>query len=80
MPSNPTSDWTVAYDATNEDFYILTPNGPHTSNIRFDDADEAYEYIDEMNDRWERDYDDYLEENRYAIRQSELYEQWRNEY
>lgn len=53
---------------------------PHTGGQLFDDCDEAYEYIDEMTDRWEQQYDQYLEENHYAIVQTERYEMWQREY
>lgn len=54
---------------------------PHTNTgMVFDDEDEAYEALEALAEKWEEDYDDYLEENSYAIRKSELYEMWKNEY
>lgn len=53
---------------------------PHTSGHLFDEVEEAEEYMQGIEESFEEDYDDYLEENRYAIVQMERYEQWRNEY
>lgn len=58
----------------------ITGYRPHTNGIRFDEPDEVDEWIDNVAEKFERDYDNYLEENRHAIVQMERYEQWRNEY
>lgn len=47
---------------------------PHTRGDVFDDEDDAYEWIDSVKERFEEDYDRYLEENRDAIVQQERYE------
>lgn len=52
---------------------------PHTSGQQFEDDDQAHEWIENTEEMFERDYDDYLEENRDAIVQMERYEMWRNE-
>lgn len=52
----------------------------HTSAPTFDDEDEAHDWMDAVEEKYEEDYDRYLEENRYEIAQMERYEQWRNEY
>ena len=53
---------------------------PHTSGKVFADEDDAYEWIESLRERFEEDYDDYLQENSYEIRRMELYEQFKNEY
>lgn len=52
----------------------------HTSGRAFPSDEEAYEYIEDIEQSFEEDYDDYLEENHDAIVQMERYEMWRNEY
>lgn len=52
----------------------------HTSGHTFEDDEQAAEYIQGIEEAFEEDYDDYLEENRHAIVQMERYELWRNEY
>ena len=52
---------------------------PHTAGKVFEDEDDAYEWIESLRERFEEDYDDYLQENSYEIRRMELYEQFRNE-
>lgn len=52
----------------------------HTSAATFDDEDEASEWLEAMEERWEEQYDDYLEENSHEIARMERYEAWRNEY
>jgi len=53
---------------------------PHTSGMTFDEPEDGHEYLDNLEETFEQDYDDYLDENRHAIVQMELYEMWRNEY
>lgn len=55
------------------------PDHRHTSAPRFEDDGEAAEYISDMRDVAEQDYDDYLEENHDDIVRQERYEDWRNE-
>ena len=81
---NATENWLVVPDNDKGDYYIgvREPDGtvrPHTSGQRFEEEDEAFEYIEAMHERFEEEYDNYLEENRHAIVQSERYEMWRNE-
>lgn len=52
---------------------------PHTSGQEFSSVEDAEEYIEGIDQAFEEDYDDYLDENRYAIAQMERYEMWRNE-
>lgn len=52
---------------------------PHTSGLFFEEQGDAYDWIEAMEERYEEDYDHYLEENRHAIHQSELYDMWRRE-
>lgn len=92
---NPTEEWTVEHDEERGDYYIgiveycrcgspccsrpVTGTRPHTNGLRFEEFDMASDYIEQMHERYEEDYDQYLEENRHAIVQSERYEMWRNE-
>lgn len=46
----------------------------------FDCGEDAEEYISDIKEFFEEDYDDYLEENHYEIARMEAYEQFRNEY
>lgn len=55
----------------------------HTNKKVFtgeDAEDDAREYIENLEEFFERDYDNYLEENHHEIAQMERYEMWRNEY
>lgn len=72
-------------EVTKEEAALLRERGwrPQSSSktVRvFADEDEAYEYIESLEESFERDYDEYLEENRYELHRMELYELWRNEY
>lgn len=53
---------------------------PHTTARIFAESEDADEWIEGLHESFERDYDDYLEENSHEIAQMERYEQWRNEY
>lgn len=53
---------------------------PHTSTMTWVDQEDCYEWIEAMEQRYEDDYDQYLEENHDSIVQMERYEMWRNEY
>lgn len=53
---------------------------PHTSGHKFDDVEDAEAYIEGIEESFEEDYDDYLEENRHAIVQMERHEMWKREY
>jgi len=93
---NPTDEYNVEANPNGEGFILTvnvycecgepccskpkTGTRPHTNGAVFEDEDQAYEYLESLRDRFEEDYDDYLEENRHAIVQAELYEMWRNEY
>lgn len=59
---------------------VIEKERPSNPLRAFDDVDEAHEYIEGVEQFFEEDYESYREENAYAIRQQELYEQWRNEY
>lgn len=52
----------------------------HTNGKVFQDEDDAHEYVNHLEEFYERDYDDYLEENHVEIARMERYEMWRNEY
>lgn len=57
----------------------------HSSHARgqwsgCEDVTDADELIESIEQRFEDDYDDYLDENRHSIAQMERYEAWRNEY
>jgi hypothetical protein len=61
----------------------VRPHTMHGENIDqnlFNELEDANEWIADLEETFERDYDDYLEENRYSLHQMELYEMWRNEY
>jgi hypothetical protein len=95
-PTNPVNDFIIAGPNAEGQYWIevneyctcghpccskpVTGTKVHTSAPRFDDYDEANDWIEAVGERWEEDYDNYLEENRHAIVQSERYEIWRNEY
>ena len=53
---------------------------PHTSAGVFAEWDDAREWIEGVEESFDADYEEYLEENRYEIAQMERYEAWRNEY
>lgn len=46
---------------------------------RFDEHEDAADYIASIGEFFENDYSDYLEENRYELAQMERYEAFRNE-
>jgi len=52
---------------------------PHTGGMVFADQDDAYDWIESLRERFEEDYDSYLQENSYEIRQMEMYEMFKNE-
>lgn len=52
----------------------------HTKNQVFEEEEEAIESLEALEEFFEEDYDQYLEENHHEIVQMERYEQWRNEY
>src|SRR5262245_54691092 len=58
----------------------VTDIRPHTNGKVFDEADDADDYLDNLREKAEQDYDDYLEENHDAIVQMERYEMWKREY
>jgi hypothetical protein len=68
---------------------VITVNGnegeffywsPHTSGNEWAEQEDAEEFIEATEAKYEEDYDEYLEENRYEIAQMERYEMWRREY
>lgn len=87
---NPTTDWIVKPVGKKYGVFIRTAergeNGSipadrrHTSAPLFAEPEEASEYIDGMNEFFEEDYDQYLDENHDSIAQMERYEAFRNEY
>ena len=93
--NNPTRDFTVEGPDDNGKYWIgvreycscghpccsrpETEIRRHTSAPEFDEPDEAADWIENVGDRWEDDYDQYLEENRHAIVQSERYEMFMRE-
>ena len=52
---------------------------PLKGGMVFEDEDDAYEWIEHLREKFEEDYDDYLQENSYEIRQMEMYEMFKNE-
>lgn len=58
----------------------ITGYRPHTNNQKFDEPEDVVEWIENLAESFEEDYDEYLQENSYEIRRMELYEQFRNEY
>lgn len=58
----------------------LIGDRPHTSGLIFEEEDEAYDTLESLRERWEEQYEDYLEENHDSIRRMEEYESYRNEY
>ena len=69
-------------DITTDEAQELYSRGwrPHSNGTVFDDEDDAYEWIENVEQRFEEQYDDYLEQNGFEIAQMERYEMWRNEY
>lgn len=63
-----------------QDYIDFKGYRPHTAGQVFKDAEEADEYLYNLEESFEEDYDQYLDENRHEIVQMERYEQWRNEY
>lgn len=53
---------------------------PHTNGQEFEESEDVVEWIDNLEQFYEDDYDQYREENSHEIRQMELYEQFKNEY
>lgn len=53
---------------------------PHTNGMRFEEASDAHEWMEGVQEFLDNDYEQYAEENSYAIAQMERYEQFRNEY
>lgn len=87
---NPTTDWIVKPVGKKFGVFVRSteraPNGSipadrrHTSAPLFDEPGDAAEWIEGTAERFEEDYDEYLEENRFEIARMERYEQFRNEY
>lgn len=74
-----TENWTVA--PLGNLYIVTTGDGtPHTRGIVFEEPDDAIDWIEAIQDAYDEQEERYLEENSYAIAQSELYEQFRNEY
>lgn len=46
----------------------------------YEDLEDALDALDQFQDDYERQQDDYLDEFRHEIAQSELYERWSQEY
>lgn len=92
---NPTEGWQVRENSEGK-YIVVVPRycecgsvccshpilemTPHTRGDVFEDEDTAHEWIESVEESYERDYDDYLEENHDAIVQMERYEQWKREY
>lgn len=53
---------------------------PHTSGRVWSDEDAAYEWMEDAEEAYEEDYDQYLEENSLEIARAERYEAWKREY
>lgn len=56
------------------------PDHKHTSAPNFNEPEDAEEWISNLREFFEDDYDEYLEENHAEIARMEAYEDWRNEY
>ena len=74
----------IAENTGNGDGSIeLRPHTMHGDNLDqslFDDWDSADEWIEGTAQRFEEDYEQYLEENHDELARMDEYEQWRNEY
>lgn len=93
---NPTTEWRVSTEQPNGKYIIevkfeeeIEHDGvtgifvgwrPHTSAWEFDWHEDAVEHLEVLEQAYEEDYDEYLEENRHEIAQMERYEMWRNEF
>ena len=53
-----------------------TEHSPHTNGMKFDDASDAYDWIEQVAENYEDQYDQYLEENSHQIAQMERREAW----
>lgn len=93
---NPTEGMKVMFNEGTQRYYIAVPDycecgneccsrpllgyHPHTGDMLFNDEDEAYEWLEGTEEFFERDYEDYLEENHDDIVRMEQYEAYKNEY
>lgn len=80
---NPADHWFVKEVDDHFEIWVLKDDGtdrPHSSAGHFEDYEDAAEYIESVRERFEEDYDQYLEENGAEIARMEAYEDWRNEY
>lgn len=77
--SRVTENWTVA--SVGNLYIVMTDDGtPHTRGIFFEEPDDAIDWIEAIQEAYDEQEDRYLEENSFAIAQSERYEQFRNEF
>lgn len=87
---NPTQDWIVKPVGKKFGIFIrstkrredgsIPADRRHSSAKLFSDEEDAHEYILGMNEFFEEDYDQYLDENHEEIARMERYEAFRNEY
>ena len=74
-----TENWTVA--SLGNLYIVMTDDGtPHSRGILFEEPCDAIEWIEGVQEAYDEQEDRYLEENSFAIAQSERYEQFRNEF
>lgn len=52
----------------------------HTSAPLFDEYEDAIQWLEDLREYFEEDYDQYLDENHLEIARMEAYEDFRNEY
>lgn len=55
------------------------PDRPHKGGMKFPEAGDAAEWLEDERQGFEEDYDDYLEENRFEISQMERLEAFERE-
>jgi hypothetical protein len=86
---NPTKSFYVKQVGEHYEVWVRSPRNrdgsapadhPHSRGLKFDEPDEAEDWIEGISEFFEKDYDNYLEENHYEIAQMERYEAFRNEY
>jgi len=93
-PHAATTEWKIEFSEDSEKYYVTVPDKcdcgcpkcegivyrPHSNGIFFDEHEEAVEWMEGVQSFLDEDYEDYCNENSYAINQMERYEQFRNEY
>lgn len=57
----------------------ITGTHPHTNGLLFDELEDAAQWLEDLNEFFEEDYSNYLEENSADIARMEQYEDFMNE-